>query len=63
MTLDDILESVSYEDADLLIRFFDSLYPWQKSLFRATMKKQIRGEYHETLLANKPDAENCDENA
>lgn len=55
MSLDDVLKSVSFEDADLLIRFYNSLLPWQKVALKATMKKQLKGGYAADLAANRPD--------
>lgn len=45
MTLDEVLVSVSYEDAELLIRFYNSLQFWQKSALKVTMRKQLKGEF------------------
>lgn len=45
MTLDEVLANVSYEDAELLIRFYNSLLIWQKSAFKATMRKQLKGGF------------------
>ena len=55
MTLDGVLANVSYEDADLLIRFYNSLLPWQKTMFKATMKKQLKGGFASDLAKNRPE--------
>lgn len=55
MSLDDVLKSVSYEDADLLIRFYNSLLPWQKSALKVTMRKQLKGAFASELAKNRPD--------
>lgn len=64
MSLDQLLASVDYETADLFIRFYSSLLPYQKAGFKAIMRKQIGGDYAQELARNTAiEAEVCEDEA